>query len=210
MKDVEDYCPYDKKDWRKWLILNHNKKNAVWLIFYNKKSPNHNLNWSESVDEALCFGWIDSTKRTIDGEKYKQYFSKRKEKSNWSRVNKEKVKTLIDQGLMEEEGNKSIEIAKENGSWTILDGIEALIIPEDLKAEIVNYEGSKEYFESLSNSAKKILLYWVFSAKRKETRQKRILEIAENGSRKLKPKQFRQNPDGNIVLGDSSNCQIKT
>jgi len=191
MKDVEDYCPYDKKDLRKWLELNHNKKDAVWLIFYKKKSPNHNLGWSESVDEALCFGWIDSVKRTIDTEKYKQYFSKRKAKSNWSKINKDKVKTLIDQGLMEEEGYKSIEIAKENGSWTILDGVEALIIPEDLKEEFANSKGSIEYFGSLSKSVKKILLHWVVSAKRKETRQKRILEIVENASNNLKPKQFR-------------------
>jgi uncharacterized protein YdeI (YjbR/CyaY-like superfamily) len=170
--------------------LNHNKKEAVWLIFYKKKSPNCNLSWSESVDEALCFGWIDSTKRTIDSEKYKQYFSKRKAKSNWSKINKDKVKTLIDQGLMAEEGYKSIEIAKENGYWTILDEIEALVIPEDLKEELANYKGSMEYFNSLSKSDKKILLYWVFSAKRTKTRQKRILEIAENASKNLKPKQF--------------------
>jgi len=191
MKDAEDYCPYDKKDWRKWLKLNHHKKDAVWLIFYKKKSPKHNLSWSESVDEALCFGWIDSTKRTIDSDKYKQYFSKRKEKSNWSKINKDKVKALIYQGLMEEEGSRSIKIAKENGSWIILDGIEALIIPDDLKEEFVNHNGSMEYFNSLSKSVKKILLYWVGSAKRKETRQKRILEIAENASKNLKPVQFR-------------------
>jgi len=191
MKDVEDYCPSNKQDWRKWLELNHNKKDAIWLIFYKKKSPNHNLSWSESVDEALCFGWIDSVKKTIDNEKYKQYFSKRKAKSNWSRINKNKVNTLIDQGLMEEQGYKSIEIAKENGSWTILDSVEALIIPEDLKVAFANHEGSMEYFESLSKSVKKGLLYWLVSAKRKETRQKRILEIAENANKNMRPKQFR-------------------
>ena len=191
MKGIEDYCPNDKKDLRKWLELNHNKKDAVWLIFYKKKSPNYNLSWSESVDEALCFGWIDSTKKSIDSEKYKQYFSKRKAKSNWSKINKDKVKTLIDQGLMEEQGYKSIEIAKENGSWTILDEVEALIIPEDLKEEFANYKGSIEYFDSQSKSVKKGLLHWVVAAKRKETRQKRILEIVENASNHLKPKQFR-------------------
>lgn len=191
MKDVEEYCPSNKKDWRKWLELNHNKREAIWLIFYKKQSPNYNLSWSDSVDEALCFGWIDSTKKTIDSEKYTQYFSKRKAKSNWSKINKDKVTTLIDQGLMAEEGYKSIEIAKENGSWTILDEVEALIIPEDLKEEFAKYTGSIEYFDSLSKSAKKILLYWVVSAKRKETRQKRILEIAENAGHNLKPKQFR-------------------
>ena len=191
MKDVENYSPIDKKDWREWLELNHKKKDAVWVVFYKKKSLNYNLSWSESVDEAICYGWIDSTKRTIDEEKYKQYFSKRKTKSNWSKVNKNKVKTLIDQGLMKEEGYKSIEIAKENGSWTILDSVEELVIPEDLKEKLANYKGSTEYFENLSKSVKKGLLYWVVSAKRKETRQKRILEIAENASENLKPKQFR-------------------
>ena len=171
--------------------MNHRKKDAVWLILYKKKSPSHNLGWSESVDEALCFGWIDSTKRAIDNEKYMQYFSKRKAKSNWSRINKDKVKSLIDQGLMEEEGYKSIEIAKANGSWTILDGVEALIIPEDLKEEFANYKGSIDYFESLSKSVKKILLHWVVSAKRTATRQKRILEVVENASNHMKPKQFR-------------------
>jgi len=191
MKDAKDFCPNDRKEWRKWLRLNHKKKDSVWLIFYKKTSPNYNLSWSESVDEALCFGWIDSTKKTIDNASYKQYFSKRKVKSNWSKINKDKIENLIDQGLMEKEGYKSIEIAKENGSWTILDEVEDLVIPEDLQQVLTNHKGSTEYFESLSKSAKKGLLYWVASAKRQETRQKRILEIAENASKNLKPKQFR-------------------
>ena len=191
MKDAENYCPNNKKDWRKWLELNHNIKSSVWLIFYKKKSTNFNLSWSESVDEALCFGWIDSTKRPIDDERYKQYFSKRKTKSNWSKINKDKVKALIDQGLMKEEGYKSIKIAKENNSWTNLDAIEALIIPEELKEAFGNHKGSMEYFDSLSKSIKKILLHWVISAKRKETRQKRILEVVENATIGMKPKQFR-------------------
>ncbi|MCK5846078.1 MAG: YdeI/OmpD-associated family protein [Bacteroidales bacterium] len=191
MKDVEDYCPSDKQNWREWLELNYNKKEAVWLIFYKKKSSNYNLSWSDAVDEALCFGWIDSTKKTIDTEKYIQYFSRRKAKSNWSKVNKEKVDILIEQKLMKEEGYKSIEIAKENGSWTFLDDVEALLIPEDLKREFENHKGSMEHYDKLSKSDKKILLFWIISAKRKETRQKRILEIAENASKNLKPKQFR-------------------
>jgi len=191
MKDFEEYCPRTRKDWRKWLELNHDKKEAVWLIFYKKKSTNYNLSWSDSVDEALCFGWIDSTKKTVDAEKYKQYFSKRKAKSNWSKINKDKVKALIEQGLMNVKGFKSIEIAKENGSWRFLDSVEALIIPEDLKEEFTNHKGSAEYFDSLSKSVKKGLLYWIVSAKRKETREKRVFEIAENASKGLKPKQFR-------------------
>ena len=144
-----------------------------------------------TVDIALCFGWIDSTRRSIDSTQYKQYFSRRKEKSNWSKINKDKVKTLINQGLMQEMGYKSIEIAKKNGSWTILDKVEALVIPEDLKRAFTTDKGSMEFFDSLSKSVKKGLLYWVISAKRNETRQKRIEEIVENASRNLKPKQFR-------------------
>lgn len=191
MENIEEFCPQNQQDWREWLEVNHNEKEAVWLIFYKKKSPNYNLSWSESVDEALCFGWIDSVKKTIDTEKYKQYFSKRKAKSNWSKVNKDKVTILIEQGLMKNKGYKSIEVAKKNGSWTILDKVEALVIPSDLKEKLANYKGSFEYFDSLSKSAKKHLLYWVSSAKRIETREKRMIEIAENASKKLKPKQFR-------------------
>ncbi len=191
MKEIEEFCPKNNKEWREWLELNHVTKDAVWLIFYKKKSPNFNLEWSHSVDEALCFGWIDSTKRTLDSERYIQYFSKRKAKSNWSKINKEKVQSLIDQGLMQAAGYKSIEIAKENGSWTILDSVEALIVPDDLKEALIANKDAIEYFESLSNSTKKILLYWVFSAKRAETRQRRIAVITENANNKLLPKQFK-------------------
>ena len=191
MKDAEDYCPNNKNEWREWLSVNHIETDAVWLIFYKKSSPNYNLSWSDSVDEALCFGWIDSTKRTIDHESFKQYFCKRKAKSNWSKVNKNKVENLIDQGLMEKAGYKSIEVAKENGSWTLLDNVEDLVVPEDLIQELVKHKSSLDFFESLSKSVKKILLYWVVSAKRKETREKRILEIVENARENLKPIQFR-------------------
>lgn len=191
MKDVEEYCPINQKDWRAWLKLNHNKKNAVWVIFYKKKSLKHNLSWSDSVDEALCFGWIDSTKKSLDEERFIQYFSKRKAKSNWSKVNKDKVKVLIKQDLMQEAGYNSIEVAKENGFWTILDDVEAFVVPEDLGTAFTNNNGSLEYYNSLSNSVKKGLLYWVVSAKKTATRQSRILEIVENASKQLKPKQFR-------------------
>jgi len=191
MKEAEEICPKNKNEWRKWLELNHIKKDAVWLIFYKKTSPKYNLSWSESVDESLCFGWIDSTKKTIDTERYKQYFTKRKAKSNWSKINKEKVKNLIDKGLMTEAGLKSIEIAKENGSWTILDAVENLEIPNDLMQEFKNHKGTLEYFESLNKSDKKSILFWIVSAKKENTRHKRIIEIVESASQQLKPKQFR-------------------
>ena len=189
--ETESYCPTNAKEWRSWLEENHVQEDSVWLIIHKKNTANTNLSWSEAVDHALCFGWIDSTKRTIDSEKYKQYFCKRKAVSNWSKINKEKVTHLIEKDLMTDAGHKSIAIAKTNGSWTILDAVEALEIPPDLAKELQKRKGAEEFFTTLSKSGKKILLYWVISAKRKETRQKRILEISENASKNLKPKQFR-------------------
>ncbi len=188
---MKTYCPESTEDWRNWLKENHVKEDSIWLIFYKKSSPDHNITWSDAVDEALCYGWIDSTKKSIDDSKYVQYFCKRKPKSNWSKVNKEKVRALIEQGLMKEAGFKSITVAKENGSWSYLDAVEAVLIPEDLQEEFKNHEGSGDYFTSLSKSNKKILLYWIVSAKRKETRRKRVKEVAENAGQQMKPKQFR-------------------
>lgn len=189
--EIETYCPKSRTDWRKWLEENHQSKQSVWLVYFRVSTKITSLRWSEAVDEALCFGWIDSTKKTIDEERYMQYFSKRKPNSIWSKINKDKVDYLILNNLMQEAGYKAIEIAKRNGSWSILDEVEALVIPEDLKKEFDKREGSLEYYESLSKSAKKILLGWVALAKRAQTRQKRIIEVAENASKKLKPKQFR-------------------
>lgn len=191
MKNAEEINIKNRKEWRKWLELNHLEKDSVWLIFYKKNSPRFNLSWSESVDESLCFGWIDSTKKTIDNERFKQYFSKRKPKSNWSKVNKDKVKNLVKEGLMRDAGFKSIEIAKENGSWTILDSVENLEVPNELEQEFKRNREAKEYFENLSKSTKKALLYWIISAKKDETRTKRIVDIVENGNKQMKPKQFR-------------------
>ena len=191
MEDLQHFTPTSQKEWRDWLATNHKSEEAVWLVIYKKGSNVPTLTWSEAVDEALCFGWIDSVKKTIDKEKYKQYFCKRKPKSIWSKINKEKVEQLISEKRMTQAGMRCIEVAKQNGSWIFLDEVDALIIPKDLEAELVKHTDAKDYFESLSNSAKKLLLYWVVSAKRPETRKNRIIEIAENAALGTKPKQFR-------------------
>lgn len=185
------FCPSNKDEWREWLEKNHKKEESIWLIFYKKKSANFNLSWSQAVDEAICFGWIDSVKKSLDEERYIQYFTKRKPTSIWSKINKNKVETLTKQGLMSDAGLKCVRIAKENGSWTILDTVEKLIIPEDLEHKFQQYPNSKDYFQSLSVVIRKRLLYWVISAKKKDTREKRIGEIAEMAGKKLLPKNFR-------------------
>ncbi|WP_057936164.1 YdeI/OmpD-associated family protein [Algoriphagus resistens] len=190
-KDIETYYPQSRTDWRQWLEKNHRSKQAVWLVYYKKKSSFPSLSWSEAVDEALCFGWIDSTKKTIDDFSFMQFFSKRKPKSNWSRINKEKVQQLIDSKRMTITGYKSIEAAKQNGSWTILDEVEELLIPNDLECALEKHKGSKDYFLGFSKSTRKIILGWLVAAKRQETRQRRIDEVVESAAKNLKPKHLR-------------------
>jgi uncharacterized protein YdeI (YjbR/CyaY-like superfamily) len=189
--EPEIYCPANKQEWRNWLEQNHKAKAAVWLVLHKKESNTKNLNWSEAVDEALCYGWIDSVKKAIDSKTYKQYFGKRQPNSTWSKVNKKKVEALIDAGLMTESGLKSIEIAKQNGSWSILDSVENTEIPADLDTILKRNPEARAYFLGLSKSVKKAILQWLVLAKRPETRQKRIDEIAENALEKRRPKQFR-------------------
>ncbi|MNL35590.1 hypothetical protein D3C87_1576320 [compost metagenome] len=143
------------------------------------------------MDVALCFGWIDSKKIKIDDERTHQFFSTRKANSTWSKINKVKVAQLIEKGLMTEAGYKSIAVAKENGSWIILDSVEELIVPEDLDAGLKNNVVAREFFEGLSKSSKKMMLQWLVLARRPETRQKRIAEILECAGQKLKPKHLR-------------------
>jgi uncharacterized protein YdeI (YjbR/CyaY-like superfamily) len=186
--EIEIFYPTSLRAWRKWLEKNHLLKQAVWLVFYNKKSERKSITWSEAVDVALCFGWIDSKKISIDKETSHQFFSKRKPKSTWSKINKNKVEKLIEQGLMKEAGFAIIETAKENGSWTILDEVEELVIPTDLETQFTNKLNSKDFFLSLSKSVKKAILQWLVLAKTTETRQKRITEIIETAEQKLKPR----------------------
>jgi len=187
---IETFYPKSRQEWREWLQENHDKKQSIWLIIYKKKSNIPTIIYSEAVDDALCFGWIDSKAKPLNNEKYMQFFSRRKSNSVWSKVNKEKVQRLIDEKLMNHAGYNVIEIAKQNGSWTILDEAEALIIPKDLEDEFKKRPNAKTYFLGLSRSDKRNILQWLVLAKRQETRQKRITEIVILADQNLKPKQF--------------------
>jgi uncharacterized protein YdeI (YjbR/CyaY-like superfamily) len=189
-KEIETFYPRSRQEWRNWLQENHAKKQSVWLIYYKKKSNVSTILYSDAVDEALCFGWIDSKSKPIDEHRFMQFFSKRKEKSVWSKVNKEKIERLTKEGLMTNAGYEIIEKAKQNGSWNILDEAEALHIPEDLEGEFDKRPNAKLYFLSLSRSDKRNILQWLILAKRQETREKRITEIVELADKNQKPKQF--------------------
>jgi len=187
---AETYYPWTKQHWRKWLVKNHIQKEAVWLVMCKKKSDKSSITWSESVDEALCFGWIDTLKKTLDEERSIQFFSKRKPKSTWSKINKQKVLKLIAAGLMTKAGLDSIEVAKRNGSWEILDSVKELLIPTDLENELMTKTTAMAFFLGSSKSVRKAMLQWIVLAKRPETRQNRINEIAQLADKGMKPKQF--------------------
>ena len=190
-ENIETFYPKNINEWRTWLEKNHNIKKSIWLIYYKKDTNIPTITWSQAVDEAICFGWIDSTARSIDNEKYMQYFSKRKPTSVWSKINKEKVERLSSQNLITPAGYASIEIAKKNGSWEILDTVEEYKIPEDLEIEFMKKENSKDFFISLNKSTQKSILQWLVLAKKDETRKQRIIEIVNCADQKIKPKQFR-------------------
>src|SRR5215207_6148413 len=124
----------DRAVWRSWLETHGGTNAAVGLVYYKKDSGQPSITWSEAVEEALCFGWIDSKAKPLDDLRYMQYFSPRKPKSAWSGINKASVERLVADGLMREPGSRAVEMAKASGSWTALDEIEALVIPDDLAA----------------------------------------------------------------------------
>lgn len=165
------------EEWRAWLHENHESDTGVDLVFYKVTSEQPSMRWEEAVQVAICYGWIDSTVRKIDEDRRKQYFCKRNTKSVWSAVNKAYIEQLVQDGLMHKSGHKSIEIAKENGSWTALDDVENGIIPDDLQAAFNNNPKAFENYENFARGYRKSYLYWLNQAKREATRQKRIEQI---------------------------------
>jgi uncharacterized protein YdeI (YjbR/CyaY-like superfamily) len=168
----------DRASFRRWLDENHATEPAVWLIFWKKDSGHPSIEWSEAVDEALCFGWIDSKVQSLDEHRYRQYWTVRKPGSIWSKINKDKVAELTAAGLMRPAGIAAVERAKEDGSWTILDGPEAGIVPDDFAAAM-DEAGVREVFDGFTQSKRKAILGWLAMAKRESTRMKRMAKIIE-------------------------------
>ncbi|KNH08720.1 hypothetical protein XU18_0840 [Perkinsela sp. CCAP 1560/4] len=187
-KEMESFCPSNAIEWREWLQEHHQSKQSIWLVYHRQSTNIPSLRWSEAVDEALCFGWIDSTKKSIDVKRYMQYFSRRKPNSTWSRVNKQKVEKLIQGNQMTKAGYDSISVAKENGNWSLMDDVENLILPEGLRVALNSDKRALDYFDTQSRSVKKHMLHWVGTAKRAETRKKRIEDIVQSAAQKNRPK----------------------
>ncbi|WP_281540495.1 YdeI/OmpD-associated family protein [Maribacter aestuarii] len=177
MSKIQELYFNNDDQWRIWLHENHNKSEGIYLIFYKLAHENDSMRWEEAVKVALCFGWIDSTVKSLGDGKRRQYFCPRKPKSVWSKVNKNYIKSLLKEDLMHESGLTSIKIAKENGSWTALDDVENGIVPQDLKVAFDKNPRAFKNYKAFTRGQRKSYLYWLNQAKREVTRQKRITEI---------------------------------
>ena len=173
----------DRASWRDWLEANHATAAGVWLVTWRPRSGRVGLDYEDAVEEALCFGWIDSTGGHVDDERGKLYFAPRKPRSPWAASNKARVQRLIGEGRMAPAGLAAIGRAKANGSWEILDTAERLEVPDDLTAALEARPPAAVNFGAFPPSARKMLLGWVALARRPETRAARITDIAEAAAR---------------------------
>lgn len=169
-----------RSEWRSWLEKNHASSDGIWFVYYKGHTGQPSVSYEDSVDEALCFGWIDSIIRKIDDDKYARKFTARKTDSKWSETNKKRVNKLIKSGQMTDAGMIKINAAKKNGKW-----IEVIKIPafEDLHPEfkiaLEKNNAAKNNFFKLAKSYRRQYIAWICTAKRPETRNKRILEAIE-------------------------------
>lgn len=181
-----------RKEWRSWLGNHHLTEKSVWLVIYKKDSQVPSVTYSEAVDEALCFGWVDSKPNKRDDKSYYQFFSKRNPKSNWSKINKDKVADLSQQGLMAPAGLEMVKIAKQNGTWDALNDVENLIVPKDMQLLFDQNKIAFDYWTDFPKSVKRGILEWILNAKRPETREKRIKETIELAEKNIRANQYRQ------------------
>lgn len=181
-----------RAEWRAWLEANHTQPDGVWLVTFKKHMGDKYVSWDEIVEEALCFGWIDSLPRRLDEERTMLWLAPRKSGSGWSTVNKERIERLIVAGLMTPAGMEKIEAAKRDGTWQALDAAGALEIPDDLSAAFDNYTDARRHFEGFPPSIRRGILEWIGNAKRPETRAKRIEETAQLAQDNIRANQWRK------------------
>jgi uncharacterized protein YdeI (YjbR/CyaY-like superfamily) len=193
-KPKEEYKtthPKTRSDWRKWLEKNHSTSPGVWMIYYKKETGKRKFDLAEAVEEALCFGWIDSVANKLDAERSMQKFTPRKQKSIWSKINKQRIEKLIEQRLMTPAGIAKVEQAKENGSWEALNSSDLHTdnnsIPGDLKKVLLKNKKALANFLAFPPSYRKRFLFWIDSAKTPKTKAARIKQTLLMAAANKKP-----------------------
>uniref|UniRef100_A0A0G4HDH2 Bacteriocin-protection protein, YdeI/OmpD-associated family n=1 Tax=Chromera velia CCMP2878 TaxID=1169474 RepID=A0A0G4HDH2_9ALVE len=174
-------------DLRTWLEQHHTQTESVWLRLYKKKSATPSVSYSEAVDEALCFGWIDSQTKKLDEQSYLIRYSKRKPQSGWSAVNKKNVERLVKEGKITPAGLAAIELAKQKGQWTVPDGAETGELPSDIADRMQKDKDALQHWERFPLSYRRATVEWILSGKKEETRERRVeelLTLTRNGLRR--------------------------
>ncbi len=189
----ERFQPDSIDGWRGWLAENHARPTGVWLVTWRVGSGGPRITYEESVEQALCFGWVDSKGRALDAGRTMLWFAPRKRRSGWSRPNKLRIERLLAAGLIAPAGLAAVEAAQADGSWTLLDAVEDLIVPDDLAAAFAAHPPAAEHWEAFPRSARRGILEWIVQAKRPETRARRIAETAEKAAVNERANQWRPN-----------------
>jgi len=184
--------PTTRAQWRAWLAAHHGEAAGVWLVSWKKATGKPSVAYAESVEEALCVGWVDSKPSSLDAERGMLWFSPRKPRSGWSRPNKERVERLLAAGLVTPAGLAVIEAAKADGSWTKLDAVEDLVEPDDLAAALDADRAARASWDSFPRSAKRGILEWIAQAKRPETRSTRVAQTVVEAHDGRRANQWRQ------------------
>ena len=177
------YHAESRPQWRAWLEAHHDTQPGVWLCTWKTATGRPAVPYAEAVEEAICFGWIDSTVNILDDDRGLQLMTPRRPKSTWTRLNRQRVAALDAAGLMTDAGRRSVEVAKSNGWWTIYEPVEDLLEPDDLAAALDADADARRHWDAFPPSARKQMLWWVISAARPETRATRITTIVDTASR---------------------------
>jgi uncharacterized protein YdeI (YjbR/CyaY-like superfamily) len=180
VKITEKLHVTNRDDWRAWLSQNYDTEKEVWLIHYKRHTGKPRIPYDDAVEEALCFGWIDSLVKKIDDEKFAQKFTPRKRKSKWSEANKKRVRKMIKEGKMKKAGLAKIREAKNNGEWFKTAPVEKkLEVPAYIRKAFATNEKAQDNFNNLANGYKRQLVGWITSAKKEETRKRRLTEAVQ-------------------------------
>lgn len=165
-------------EWRAWLAAHHADADGVWLVMWRPQTRRPRVTYEQAIEEALCFGWIDSLSNPLDDERTRLWFTPRRVGSPWSRTNKERLARVEADGRMTDAGRAVVERAKQDGSFTYLDDVENLVVPDDLAAALEERAGARAHWDSFTPAARKVVLRWILDARRPATRAARIAETA--------------------------------
>jgi uncharacterized protein YdeI (YjbR/CyaY-like superfamily) len=181
-----------REAWRAWLAAHYAQDESVWCVTYKAGASKPRVGYDDLVEEALCFGWIDSAVRRLDAERTMLLMSPRRDKSAWSAINKARVDKLLAAGMMTPAGLAKVESAKASGLWTKLDAVEALTVPDDLAGAFRDHPGAEANWLSFPRSTKRGILEWIEQAKKPETRAARVMETAAKAAQNIRANQWRR------------------